>query len=215
MQLIGMLDSPYVRRVAIALQYLNLPFQHLSVSVFRDFECFQVLNPVVKAPTLICDDGQVLMDSTLILDFAEAMRSHLGKGRSLMPDGLSERQRALRHIGLALMACDKSVQLYYERSLRPEDKQHQPWIERVTGQLLNAYAALETELDQQAISLTSEAIDLAKISIAVAWTFTSSIIPEVIPAKDYPQLQTLTEQAEALAEFSAAPYGDSTYNQAS
>ncbi|MEL7476078.1 MAG: glutathione S-transferase C-terminal domain-containing protein, partial [Cyanobacteria bacterium J06555_12] len=142
-------------------------------------------------------------------------RSHVGKGRCLMPNGLSERQRALRHMGLALMACDKSVQLYYERSLRPENKQHQPWIERVTGQLLNAYAALEAELDQKAIALASDDIDLAEISTAVAWTFTNSIVPGVVPAKDYPQLQALTEQAESLAEFAAAPYGDSTYNPAS
>ena len=68
MQLIGMLDSPYVRRVAVSLQLLGLPFEHRSISVFRTFEQFQQINPVVKAPTLVCDDGTVLMDSTLIID---------------------------------------------------------------------------------------------------------------------------------------------------
>ena len=97
-----MLDSPYVRRVAIALQYLDVPFQHQSLSVFRNFERFQELNTVLKAPTLICDNGQLLMDSTLILDYAEAKRAHLGRGRCLMPEGLSARQQALRNIGLAL-----------------------------------------------------------------------------------------------------------------
>ena len=63
-----MLDSPYVRRVAISLQLLGLPFEHRSVSVFRGFDEFSRINPVVKAPTLVCDDGGVLMDSTLILD---------------------------------------------------------------------------------------------------------------------------------------------------
>ncbi|MGK7910780.1 MAG: glutathione S-transferase [Synechococcus sp.] len=214
MQLIGMLDSPYVRRVAIALQYLDLPFQHQSLSVFRNFDRFQELNPVVKAPTLICDNGRVLMDSTLILDYAEAKRVQLGKGRCLMPTELDERQQALRTIGLALMACDKSVQLYYEQELRPKDKQYLPWIERVTGQIGNAYAALETELVQREAIVTSEAIDLASISSAVAWNFTSQIIPGVVSAYDYPQLQALSEQAEALAEFAAAPYGDSTYSPA-
>ena len=67
MRLIGMLDSPYVRRVAISLQLLGLRFEHQSLSVFRTFTQFQQINPVVKAPTLICDDGEVLMDSTLIM----------------------------------------------------------------------------------------------------------------------------------------------------
>jgi hypothetical protein len=82
MQLIGMLDSPYVRRVAISLAVLEIPFTHRPVSVFRDFEIFRAINPVVKAPTLVTDDGTVLMDSTLILDHIE---SALPVERRLMP----------------------------------------------------------------------------------------------------------------------------------
>src|SRR5487761_849975 len=142
MQLIGMLDSPYVRRVAVSLQLLGLPFEHRSLSVFRTFDQFHAINPVVKAPTLVCDDGTVLMDSTLILDYAEA----LAAPKSLMPHGLAERQAALRTIGLALAACEKSVQLVYERNLRPPEKQHEPWAARVIGQIHAAYGELETEL---------------------------------------------------------------------
>ena len=68
MILIGMLDSPYVRRVAITLKLMGLPFEHRSVSVFRHVDEFRRINPVVKAPTFVCDDGTVLMDSTLIVD---------------------------------------------------------------------------------------------------------------------------------------------------
>ncbi len=82
MKLIGMLDSPYVRRVAISLQLLGIGFEHQSLSVFSGFDEFQRINPLVKAPTLICDDGEVLIDSTLILQYAEAIA---GNGRSLMP----------------------------------------------------------------------------------------------------------------------------------
>lgn len=106
MQLIGMLDSPYVRRVAISLQLLGLHFEHRPISVFRTFEDFRQINPVVKAPSLVCDDGEVLMDSTLIIEFAEAL---VGGRRSLMPNTLAERQHALRQIGLALAACEKNV----------------------------------------------------------------------------------------------------------
>ena len=68
MQLSGMLDSPYVRRVAISLQLLGLRFEHQSVSVFRTFAQFRQINPVVKAPTLICDDAAVLMEVIEHLD---------------------------------------------------------------------------------------------------------------------------------------------------
>ena len=73
MRLIGMLDSPYVRRVAISLQLMELPFSHEALSVFRNFEAFAAINPVVKAPTFVTDDGTVLMDSALILEYLERL----------------------------------------------------------------------------------------------------------------------------------------------
>ena len=208
MKLIGMLDSPYVRRVAISLQLLGLRFEHQSLSVFRTFAQFRQINPVVKAPSFICDDGEVLMDSTLILEYAEA----IARPRSLMPSGLPELQHALRVIGLALAACEKSVQIVYERSLRPPEKLHEPWVTRVTGQLLSACGALEEELARRPLSATSTGINQAGVSAAVAWHFTQQTLPEVVPAADYPSLLAFSAKAEALPEFRAAPYGDGTYH---
>jgi glutathione S-transferase len=208
MQLIGMLDSPYVRRAAISLQLLGLRFEHRSISVFRTFDQFREINPVVKAPSLICDDREVLMDSTLIIEYAEA----LAAGRkSLMPGSLHERQHALREIGLALAACEKSVQIVYERNLRPVEKLHEPWISRVTGQLLAAYQILEADLIARPLGATSAAIDQAGVSVAVAWHFTQQMLPEVVLAANYPALREFSAKAEALPEFIAAPHGAGTY----
>jgi glutathione S-transferase len=207
-QLIGMLDSPYVRRVAISLQLLGLPFEHRSLSVFRTFDEFRKVNPVVKAPTLVCDDGEVLMDSTLILEYAEAMAA---PSRSLMPAGLADRQHALHSIGLALAACEKSVQIIYERSQRPAEKQHEPWISRVTGQLLAALTVLEYDLRNRPRAATSGAIDQAGISAAVAWHFIRTMLPDVVGAASFPALVALSARAELLPEFVAAPHGDATY----
>ncbi|WP_114968473.1 glutathione S-transferase [Rhodoferax ferrireducens] len=208
MELIGMLDSPYVRRVAISLQLLDLPFEHRSLSVFSTFAQFQQINPVVKAPSLVCDDGEVLMDSTLILELAEALAA---PRKSLMPADIAERQQALRAIGLALAACEKSVQIYYERILRPIEKRHEPWVTRVTGQLLAAYDALESELKRRPLAFTSATINQAGVSAAVAWQFTQQVLPEMVPAENYPALREFSLKVEALPEFAAAPHGASTY----
>jgi glutathione S-transferase len=205
MQLIGMLDSPYVRRVAISLQLLGLPFEHRSLSVFRTFDRFRAINPVVKAPTLVCDDGTVLMDSTLILDYAEA----LAAPRSLMPSGLAQRQAALRTIGLALAACEKSVQLVYERNLRPPEKQHEPWADRVLGQMHAAYGELEAELAKHPPDRARQ-IGAADVTTAVSWYFTERMLPGTVRDMAYPQLRALSAWAERLPEFIAAPYGDGT-----
>jgi glutathione S-transferase len=207
MQLIGMLDSPYVRRVAISLQLLGLRFEHRSLSVFSTFAQFQQINPVVKAPTLVCDDGEVLMDSTLILAYAEA----LARPRSLVPSDLHELQHDLRLTGLALAACEKSGQIIYERGLRPAEKVHQPWVDRVTMQLRGAYDALEHELSRQPLAVTSSTLRQAGVAVAVAWHFTQQVLPAVIAAKDCPRLAAFSAAAEALPEFRAAPYGEGTF----
>jgi len=211
MQLIGMLDSPYVRRVAVSLQLLGLPFEHRSISVFSTFEQFRRINPVVKAPSLVCDDGTVLMDSTLILEYAENLAV---PRKSLMPAGISERGQALRVIGLALAACEKSVQIIYERNLRPAEKLHQPWVSRVTGQLLAAYNALESEVLRKPLAIADEPIDQAGITAAVAWHFTQMTLPEVVPELDFPALRRFSAAAEQLPEFAAAPHGSGTYHHA-
>jgi glutathione S-transferase len=205
MQLIGMLDSPYVRRVAVSLQMLGLPFEHRSISVFRDIDQFQTINPVVKVPTLICDDGVVLMDSTLILDHAEALAA---PGRSLMPAGLIERRDALRLIGLALAACEKSVQLFYERVLRPAEKFHDPWATRVTRQMDHAFLLLDASIAQQAATAP---LDQARLSAAVAWYFARQVVPDAVPLDAYPALRDLSAQAEATPEFKAAAHGEAPY----
>lgn len=210
MQLIGMLDSPYVRRVAISLQLLDLHFEHQSVSVFSTFEQFRGVNPVVKAPTLICDDGEVLMESTLILEYAEALSASVS-GRSLVPTDLAGLQRSLRVTGLALAVCEKSIQIVYERELRPADKQHQPWLTRVGGQLLAACDALESIVEKTPVKVTSATLDQATLSTAVAWHFAQQMVPESVPASRYPALAALSAAAEKLPEFVAAPHGAGVY----
>ncbi len=209
MKLIGMLDSPYVRRTAISLQLLGVPFEHQSLSVFRTYDEFRRINPVVKAPTLVCDDGTVLMESTLILQYAEALA-----GRSLLPSEPDALRQALRVTGLALAACEKSVQIFYEHMLRPEEKRHGPWLERVTAQLHAACAALEQELVQRPIEASASSIGQAGVTTAVTWQFILLTTPGVVARDRHPALVAFSEKAEALPQFKAAPHGAGTYRAA-
>lgn len=204
MRLIGMLDSPYVRRVAISLQLLGLRFEHEFLSVFRGFEAFRSINPVVKAPTLLADDGTVLMESTLILEYAEA----LARPRSLVPHEPAALLRDLRLTGLALAACDRSIGILYERLHRPAEKHHAPWIDRVTGQLLAAYRELESDLAHVPARADGATLTQGVLSVAVAWHFTQQTIPGVVPVDGFPLLEKLSSAAERLPEFTAAPHGD-------
>lgn len=202
MQLIGFRDSPYVRRTAVSLRLLGLPFEHRVVSVFRHFDEFRSINPVVKAPTLVCDDGTILMDSGLILE-------HLARiapdARPLMPLDAAEHRRACRVIGLALAACEKSVSIVYEKEQRPAEKRHEPWLDRVTGQLLSACRGLEDEIARRPPACTSSTIEQDGITTAVTWGFVQMVVPGVVAADAFPRVRDFAAEAERLAEFRAFP----------
>lgn len=201
MKLIGMLDSPYVRRVAVSLRRMGIAFEHESVSVFRGMARFRELNPVIKAPTFITDDGQVLMESSLILDYVECLK---GVGNGLMPVALAERARTLRLTGLALVAYEKAVQIYYERNLRPAEIQHAPWVGRVSEQLKTACAELERELIARPLSVGQD-IGQDGISIAVGWSFIQLVVPDQASAESYPVLAAFASEAERLDIFKSLP----------
>ena len=202
MKLIGMLDSPYVRRVAVSMKLMGLPFEHESISVFRTYDEFKAINPVVKAPSFICDDGSVLMDSTLILDYLESIAP---AKRRLMPAEVEARKEALRLIGLAMAGCEKCVSLLYERDKRPAEKQHQPWLDRVTEQANAAFAELERTAAKADPWLQGKSFNAADVAVACAWRFAQYYDSAEIPAARYPALVAYSARAEALPEFASTP----------
>ena len=202
MILIGMPDSPYVRRCAITMKLMGVPFEHQQVSVFRHFDRFRSINPVVKAPSLVCDDGTVLMDSTLIVDYLEHV---VAPAKRLTPADGAERREALRLIGLGLAACDKCVQIVYEKEQRPEDKRHGPWLERVVGQANAAFAEREKAAAKARPWLQGGELNAADVVVACAWRFGQYYDAKEVPAASYPALVAYSQRAEALPEFASTP----------
>jgi glutathione S-transferase len=204
MQLIGMLDSPYVRRVAIALIVAGTPFKHRPISLFRHIDQFSKLNPLLKAPTLVADEGTALMDSSVILDYLAALDPRIA---ALTPSHVPARLRASRATGLALTVMEKAVQRHYERMLRPAEKRHEPWIERVMSQLTGGLNALNAELPGS--GWIGGELGLADISVACAFGFIEGVVADIVETSRYPNLAAFSARAEALPAFRAAPAQDS------
>ena len=201
MLLIGMPDSPYVRRVAVSLKLMGVPFEHQQVSVFRHFERFAAINPVVKAPTLVADDGTVLIDSTLILDYVESISP---PERRLMPAGGKPRLDALRLVGLAMAACEKAVQIVYEKEQR--DVVHGPWMERITRQANAAFGELEKAVAAaNGRWLQGGRFGAADVAVACAWRFGQYYDALEIPAERHPALVAYSRRAESLPELASTP----------
>ena len=198
MLLVGMLDSPYVRRAAITGSLLGLAFEHRSVSVFRHMDAFRAINPLIKAPTLVCDDGTVVTDSNLIIQHFEDVA-----GRSLRPADTVARTRDLGLTGIGIVAADKAVGVEYERK-RPEPQRYAPWFDRVTAQLHTALDLLDAAASRGEIGAGPD-LRPGDISAAVAWGFCRFVIPEYVDEGRWPALARQAAACETLEVFRAWP----------
>lgn len=202
--LYGMLDSPFVRRVAISLSLYELPFEHYPLSVFKDYQEFKKINPVVKAPTLKLDNGVVLMDSSLILSYFESI---VPAEKRLMPLSTPLFAKHLHQIGLALTACEKGVQISGEINRRPVEQQSSIWLDRNTEQLLAAFQSLEMLISSQNhdFSQTSQMISQADITTVVAWSYTQYRLANRVEIQKFPHLHQLANTLENLPIFKKNP----------
>ena len=197
MILIGQYDSPFVRRVAIAMHLYGMAYEHRPWSTFGDAARIAPLNPLIRVPTLVLDDGEPLIESGAILDHLDQVA---GPDRALIRPAGTPRRQALRVIGLATGLADKSVSLLYERLL------HQPasqvWMERCQTQIAGVLAALEADRAARASQFWfGDGIGHEDIAVACALRFTREAHPGLFNPTASPALAAHAARCEALAAF--------------
>lgn len=197
MILIGQYDSPFVRRVGIAMTLYDLPFEHRPWSTFGDAEKIRQFNPLLRVPTLVLDDGEVLIDSHIILDHLDSL---VAPARRLFPPGEPQRRRALKVATLATGVADKCVSLFYERRLHTETSVS--WEERCRAQILASLAVLEEDRAARATPYWfGDAIGHADIAVAVVARFVSEVHADLVRLERYPALAAHAAHHEGLAVF--------------
>jgi glutathione S-transferase len=198
--LIGMFDSPFVRRVAISLKLCGIAFEHADWSIGADFERIRQYNPLVRVPTLVLDDGEVLLESQALLDYLDEL---VGPQRALLPRVGRERRTALRLMATALGAADKAREQVYERAFRPPEKRHEPWLARCRTQMHGALTQLERHAAERGVGrwLVGERLTQADITAVCAFTFLTEALALSVHTAPYPALRALTARCEALPEF--------------
>ncbi|WP_375312518.1 glutathione S-transferase family protein [Bradyrhizobium sp. A5] len=197
MFLIGQYDSPFVRRVAIALRLYGLAFEHRPWSTFGDADKIAAFNPLRRVPTLVLDDGEALIESMFILDYLDEL---VGPEKAMLPRGGAERRKHLRICALASGLGDKAVSLLYERVLRKE--QLALWVERCQAQIGDVLKALEAERAKVTTPYwLGDRIGHADIVVACVVRFTREAHPQLFDATVYPALAAHAEHCEALAPF--------------
>jgi glutathione S-transferase len=200
MLLIGMFDSPYVRRVAVTLKHLDIPFEHGNWSVGADFERIRRYSPLGRVPVLVTDDGVALTESSAILD---AIDDRVGPRRALLPPTGDARREALRLMALATGAGEKARDQLYERMVRPPEKYHEPWVARCREQMHGALGLLEDACRDRGTAtwLVGDRLTQADITVACIGTFLDESLGAFGGSGRYPLLAAHVQRCEALPEF--------------
>jgi glutathione S-transferase len=197
MILIGQYDSPFVRRVGIALTLYGLAFEHRPWSTFGDAEKIRPYNPLTRVPTLVLDDGTALTDSHVILDYLDSL---VPADRAMFPRAEPARHQALRIAALATGLADKAVSLFYEKRLHQDVSA--AWVDRCRAQIAATLAVLEAERAARPSAYWfGEKIGHADIAVAVALHFLAEAHPDLVSMSSYPALAVHAARLEALPAF--------------
>jgi glutathione S-transferase len=200
MLLIGMFDSPFVRRVAITLKLLEIPFEHGNWSVGKDFERIREFNPLGRVPTLVLPNGEKLFESAAILDHLDEL---VGPDRALLPARGADRRTALNLMAMATGAAEKGVLQVYEGVFRPEPKRHQPWLDRLRLQMNSSLAAIDRHTGERGAAqwLVGKRMTQADITAVCAFTFLNDTLRVAADAVMFQSLATLASRCEAMPAF--------------
>lgn len=197
MILIGQYDSSFTRRIAIALSLYGMQFEHRPWSVFSDADRLRDVNPLVRVPTLVLDDGDVLIDSHTIIDYLDR---HAPDGKALFPADEPDRHRAMKVAALATGMADKAVALFYE--IHMHDQPSSGLMARLTMQILGALAAIESSrIEARGEWWFGDTIGHADIAVACAFRHLTEALPDVVGAEDCPAVRAHCARLEAMPVF--------------
>lgn len=197
MILIGQYDSPFVRRVGVALRLYGLEFEHRPWSVFGDADQIAALNPLIRVPTLVLDDGFVLTDSHMILDHLD---HQVNKRLVMFPRHEPARHIALNVAARAMGLAEKALSLFYERRLHREVSE--AWVDRCRRQMGLVLASLEA--DRAATPgpwWFGERLGHADIAVTCALRFAHDAHPGVLDMEACPALSAHCAAMEAMPVF--------------
>src|SRR6266702_2871473 len=199
--LMGQYDSPFVRRVAVTMNFYQLPFERQALSVFRDFDALLAINPLGKVPVLQLDDGEYLFDSRAILDHLDAQ---VAAERRMVPADGADRRRVLRIEAVSLGLMEKLYERIFEAARRDPAKRDPNVVARVERQIDSALSWLEGLAPSP--WLYGQQPSRADVTAAIALTYMKEKQPNLLSRCRRASLEAHCKQCEGLAAFRDAAY---------
>lgn len=203
--LIGRYASPYVRRVALCMQFQRIAYDIVITSPLTEPDRVASYNPIGRVPVLVLPDGQRLIESSAIIDYLQDL---VPPERRIIPQPGQARVAVLQATAIMTNAIEKAIYATYESSRRPPEKQHEPYRSSLLAQVSSALTMLETEIEQS--WSVGQHVTLADITVAVGWRFLRFAVPAVAEPDLFPGLVRHSSLCEVTSEFQACQ--PETYN---
>ena len=176
--------SPFVRKVMVLLhetgQSARVALQAANLNPVSPDAEVNRHNPVGKIPALRLEDGTVLHDSRVILEYLD----HQHVGNPLIPRDGAARWRRLTLASQADGIMDAAVLTRYETFLRPEDKRWDEWVDGQLNKIRRSLADLEAEH----VAELAAVFDVAAISVACALGYIDLRMPDFGWREQQPRL---------------------------
>jgi glutathione S-transferase len=152
--------SPFGRKVKLSAAILGLTdrIQIVDADTLNPEDSIRQQNPLGKIPALILENGEVLYDSRVIVDYLD----HLAGGGRVIPNG-PERFTALRDQALADGIMDAALLQVYEGRFRPEDRHEPKWVDHQADKVRRGLEHAEAHL-----SATGQNLHIGQIALACA-----------------------------------------------
>lgn len=170
MKLYGSLTSPYVRKARILLQEKKLACEFVVADAWAADSPVPALNPLGKVPVLALDNGKVLFDSPVIIEYLDALKTP-----AWLPASGEARWEMLRWQALADGMLDAAVIRLLE-SRRPAAQQSAETIRRQEEKIARSIDYTAQHLPPGAW-LMSDRFTLADLVMGVALEYTDFRYP--------------------------------------
>jgi glutathione S-transferase len=133
--------SPFGRKIKLAIGILGFDKEvRIEKADPTDAnDSLRTQNPLGKIPALIIDNGTVLYDSPVILEYLD----HRAGGGKIIPAEADARFAALTLQALCDGILDAGILLVYEGRWRPPEMAVQKWLDHQRGKVQRALDVLE------------------------------------------------------------------------
>jgi glutathione S-transferase len=202
MILVGQYDSFLTRRVAVTLNHYHMPFKRDTRSVFGNAKDIAKINPLIRIPALILEDGEVLIESTAIIDYLD---ERAGPHRALVPPHGPERRKILQAVALASGTGEKAGAIVYEKTFHGPKQQSKEWLKRCEGQLKAGLEELERRCGNPWFFDTR--MSHADVMTGCVIGYIKLRVPEAFPPDKYMKLHALARHCELTEDFADARIG--------